>query len=94
MERKPTYEELEQRVKELEKESLKHRKAKDALRESEERYKHLVDYANDIIYRTDANGNFTFCNPISLKISSPSLINCTFWPNHISFSFLVIVGNS
>jgi len=42
--------------------------AEEALRESEERYKHLVDYANDLIYRTDANGNFTFCNPIALRL--------------------------
>jgi PAS domain S-box-containing protein len=42
--------------------------AEEALRESEERYKQLVDYANDLIYRTDANGNFTFCNPVTLRL--------------------------
>ena len=46
----------------------KRKLAEDALHESEERYKQLVNYANDLIYRTDTNGNFTFCNPIALKL--------------------------
>ncbi len=36
--RKPTYEELEERVKILEKESIEHKRAEEALRESKERY--------------------------------------------------------
>ena len=44
---KPSYEELEQRVKELEKEAAMYKQAEDALRESEERYRcrfsHWVD---------------------------------------------------
>jgi len=39
MTRKPTYEELKQRVKELEKEAVKRKGAEEALRESEERYR-------------------------------------------------------
>jgi len=54
MERKPTYEELEQRVKELEKESLKHRKAKDALRESEEKFRTIFRAERDAIMVFDA----------------------------------------
>ena len=54
MERKPTYEELEQRVKELEKESLKHRKAKDALRESEEKFRTIFHSERDAIMVFDA----------------------------------------
>ena len=46
----------------------KRKRAEYALHESEERYKQLVDYANDLIYRTDANGSFIFCNPIALKL--------------------------
>jgi len=38
------------------------------LRGSEERYKYLVDHANDIIYVTDATGHFTFFNPIMMSI--------------------------
>jgi PAS domain S-box-containing protein len=38
MGRKPTYEELEERVKILEKESIEHKRAEEALRESKERY--------------------------------------------------------
>jgi PAS domain S-box-containing protein len=41
--RKPTYEELEQRVKELEKESAERRQAQESLRESEERLKTVLD---------------------------------------------------
>ncbi|MBW1851650.1 MAG: PAS domain S-box protein [Deltaproteobacteria bacterium] len=54
MERKPTYEELEQRVKELEKESLKHRKAEDALRESEEKFRSIFHAERDAIMVFDA----------------------------------------
>ncbi|MBI5652201.1 MAG: PAS domain S-box protein [Chloroflexi bacterium] len=39
-----------------------------ALRLSETRYKQLVDYANDIIYRADAHGCFTFCNSTVAKL--------------------------
>jgi len=39
-----------------------------ALKRSEERYKQLVDKANDIIYWTDSNGHLTFFNPTAVKI--------------------------
>jgi len=42
MARKPTYEQLEQRAKELEKESVEHNRVEEALRESEEKYRSLV----------------------------------------------------
>ena len=47
MSNKPTYEELEQRVKQLEKESIKLKKAEEELIESEEKYRNLVERAND-----------------------------------------------
>ena len=39
------------------------RRLKIALHASEEKYRHLVDNANDIIYRADARGLFTYYNP-------------------------------
>ncbi|MCC2641169.1 MAG: putative Hybrid sensor histidine kinase, partial [Nitrospira sp.] len=40
----------------------------EALCESQERYRLLVTKANDIIYRTDAMGRFTFVNPVAMRI--------------------------
>ncbi len=43
MAKKPTYEELEQRVKEFENEAFEHKQVEEALRESEEKYRSLLD---------------------------------------------------
>jgi len=45
------------------------RKAEEALRQSESRYRRLVEDANDIIFRTDLNGRFNYINPIALRIT-------------------------
>jgi len=39
-----------------------------ALRESERRYRNIVDHAGDIIYRADAEGRFTYCNPTAVRL--------------------------
>jgi len=60
-----------------EEESTRATAAEEAMRESEQRYRHIVDLAHDIIYSTDAEGRFTFCNPTAvrlLKYSSEDLI--------------------
>jgi sigma-54 dependent transcriptional regulator, acetoin dehydrogenase operon transcriptional activator AcoR len=43
-----------------------------ALKQSEQRYRHLVENANDAIYMTDARGFFTFVNPTVLRFSGYS----------------------
>ncbi|MFA5180191.1 MAG: PAS domain S-box protein [Syntrophales bacterium] len=43
--------------------------AKEALQESEERYRTLVENASDIVFRTDQDGNIIFVNPAARRIS-------------------------
>jgi len=62
MTKKPTYEELEQRIKELENEAAKHRQAEEALHETEHKYQHLTESLLDIVYEFDREGKFTYVN--------------------------------
>ncbi len=53
MAKKPTHEELEQRIKELENEAFEHKQAEEASRKNEEKYRLLTDNTNDIIWTMD-----------------------------------------
>ena len=62
MAKKATYEELEQKVKELKKEARYRKKAEQALQESEEKYKELANSLPQIVFEMDKTGNLTFAN--------------------------------
>ncbi len=62
MSKKPTYEELEQRVKKLERTDVERKQAEEALRESEERFKDLANLLPQPVWETDLEGNFKYAN--------------------------------
>jgi PAS domain S-box-containing protein len=62
MPRKPTYEELEQRIQALKKEVSELKRAEEALRESEKKYRNLFDIISDFIYTHDLEGRFLTIN--------------------------------
>ena len=70
MKGKPTYEELEQRVNALEKEAAKRKKAEEALRESEERFRDLYDEAPNAYFSISAtDGSILRCNSAALRLT-------------------------
>jgi len=62
MARKPTYEELEQRVKQLGEEAVEGKRYQEALKETEERYRDLIESAHDLIQSVRPDGSFVFVN--------------------------------
>ena len=68
MAKKPTYKELEQRVKELEGEATRNKQAEDALRQSEEKYRTILESMEEGYFEVDLAGNFTFFNDSLCKI--------------------------
>ncbi len=59
--------EVDEKNRMLEKEFTDRKLAQKTLKDSERRYRHLVENAKDLIYRTDARGHFTFVNPTSVR---------------------------
>ena len=68
MDRKPTYEELEQRVKELEKQATERKRAEEDLHQSEERYRGIFDESIAAVYVFDENKHFIDSNPAGLDL--------------------------
>jgi len=68
MARRPTYEQLEQRVKELEKESVERKRVEEALRENEEKYRLLAESLLDIVYEFDLEGKFIYVNEAATRM--------------------------
>ena len=68
MARKPTYEQLEQRVKELEKGAIERKRVEEALRESEEKYRLLAESILDIVYEFDLEGKFIYVNEAATRM--------------------------
>lgn len=54
---------LKQRIQELEQSISEHKQVEDALRESEEKYRLLIENSHDIIYMLTPDGVFTFVSP-------------------------------
>ena len=67
MARKLTYEELEQRVKELEREAIERKQAEETLRENEERFKEMADLLPTIISELDMNYYLTYVNKAAFE---------------------------
>ena len=59
----PSYEELEQRVRTLEKEAVKRKQAEEELRHSEIRFRLIIERNADGIVIVDRNGSVRFANP-------------------------------
>jgi PAS domain S-box-containing protein len=62
-------EELAAKNKELSDEVIDRKRAEEALRQSEERYRQFVEKASDIIYRTDVAGVFTYINAVGTRVT-------------------------
>ena len=60
---------VDERTENLRVEKKRTEEALAELARSEVRYKHLVEHANDVIYRTDATGRFTFVNQMAIRMS-------------------------
>ena len=58
-----TYEELERRIKALEKKAIEQKRLKDELSASEEKYRRLVENIAEVIYSVDTHGVMTYVSP-------------------------------
>ena len=69
---KLTDEELERRIKQLEKEAIEHKRAETELRESEEKYRSILESIQEGYFEVDLVGNLTFFNNALCRITGYS----------------------
>ena len=62
MAKRPSYKELERRVKELEKKSFQQQHTEEALRKSENKYRTLLEHLPQKIFHKDRNSVYASCN--------------------------------
>lgn len=62
------YDQLRDHTAELQTQISKRQETEQALRNSEHRYKELVESATDMIFRMDANGRCTYVNPVAVHM--------------------------
>ncbi len=60
MSRKPTYKEMEQRIKELEQQSISHKQVENTLKESEIKLKSILSSMVDLVFMFDKDGRFIY----------------------------------
>ncbi len=65
MPKKPTYEELEQRILELEQTEAKREMAEKSLRDGEEKYQELAESISDVFFAMDKNLRYIYWNKAS-----------------------------
>ena len=68
MAKRPTYEELEEKVRELGKEVSLRQRAETALKESEAKYRSIVENMQDVFYRSDREGRLILASPSGVKL--------------------------
>jgi len=73
MAKKPTYEELEQKVKELENKAFDRKRDEEAPQESEQRYRLIMEASLQGTYQVDAKGRMTFASPETAELTGYSL---------------------
>jgi PAS domain S-box-containing protein len=73
MSEKPTYEELEKRVKELEQAESERKRSEDALMKNEDLFRTLLSLAPSGIYLCDTKGNCQYANPCWCEMAGLSL---------------------
>ena len=61
--KKPTYEDLEKRVQELEKDKINFKRTNDRLQESEKQYRVLTESMQDVIIKISPTGKLQYVNP-------------------------------